>query len=350
MPLCKKKHSLQIWVYLISTIMFAVHPLIIESVAAERPDLIEGAKKEGELLYYTAMPQAETNVIVRKFMEKYPFIRAKFFYNPTNELLVRILAELRANKLPADVIQIGGVLAEVVRQNGGMGEYVSPELEGIPDELKDPKGHWGSSYIQTNVIAYNTRLVKGKDIPKSYQDLLNPKWKGKMAFARNEVKWLIAQLGIMGEEKGLRYMRQLAEQDLKLFPSKVTVMTMLAAGEVSIAVNSLADLLEKMKQAGASVDWVAVNPVHTTVIPIFVAKNPSHPNAAKLFVNFVLSKEGAMAIKSINFIPSRPDVPPDPPRLTQGITFYPDKMESITRFDEFNRMFKTIFLDAKGRR
>jgi iron(III) transport system substrate-binding protein len=307
---------------------------------------VSGAKSERKVVLYTAMVQQDTNVVLNKFMERYPFVDARYNYAPTDQLLAKVSAEFRAGKLQADVIQIGGVLAEVLKRQGVMGNYVSPELKAIPDDFKDPEGLWGSAYIQTNVIGYNTRLVNREDIPKSYEELLDPKWMGKLGMARNEVKWFIAQLGIMGEKKGLEFMRKLSKQQIKFFPTKTVVGVMLAAGEISIAVNALADGLEKEKAKGAPVEWVAVNPVHTTILPIFVAKGAAHPNAAKLLVDFVLSKEGQTVIKSFNRIPTRQDVLPDPPRLVQGLKFYPDQMESVDRFAEFDKMFRDIFLSG----
>jgi len=317
----------------------------IAVMAATRQEIIEGAKKEGEILYYTATDQSDSTRIVNKFMEKYPFIRARFFRSTSVPLLAKILAELRVGKLPADVIQLGGVLGEIVGQHGGMGDYVSPELEGIPEGFKDPKGLWGSAYMQPCVIGYNTNLVKGSDIPKSYQDLLNPKWKGKkLAFETVQATWLIARIGIMGEEKALQFMQKLAEQELKMFSSKATTRTMLAAGEIPITINATLDQMWELKKNGAPVDWVAVNPVQTMVFPIFTTKTAPHPNAAKLFVDYILSKEGQIFQRSLNRIPTRRDVPPDPPRLIQGMTFYPDKMEEVNRYDEYSRMFNKIFV------
>jgi iron(III) transport system substrate-binding protein len=319
--------------------------ILLSSTAMGTENLVSGAKNERQVVLYTAMVQRDTNVIINKFMEKYPFIQARYNYAPTDQLLAKVSTEFRAGKLQADVIQIGGVLAEVLKKQGVMGNYVSPELKAIPDDFKDPEGLWGSAYIQTNVIGYNTRFVNRRDIPKSYEELLDPKWKGKLGMARNEVKWFIARLGIMGERKGLDFMRKLSKQQIKFFPTKTVVGVMLGAGEIEVAVNSLADGLEKEKAKGAPVEWIAVNPVHTTILPIFVAKGATSPNAAKLLVDFVLSKEGQTVIKSFNRIPTRRDVLPDPPRLVQGLKFYPDQMDSVDRFEEFDKMFRDIFLN-----
>jgi iron(III) transport system substrate-binding protein len=318
---------------------------LLPSAAAGSENLLSGAKNERQVVLYTAMVQRDTDIILRKFMEKYPFIQARYSYAPTDQLLAKVSTEFRTGKLQADVIQIGGVLAEVLKKQGVMGNYVSPELKAIPDDFKDPDGLWGSAYIQTNVIGYNTRFVNRRDIPKTYEELLEPKWKGKLGLARNEVKWFIARLGIMGEKKGLDFMRKLSKQEIKFFPTKTVVGVMLGAGEIDVAVNSLADGLEKEKAKGAPVEWIAVNPVHTTILPIFVAKGALNPNAAELLVDFVLSKEGQTVIKSFNRIPTRRDVLPDPPRLVQGLKFYPDQMDSVDRFEEFDKKFREIFLN-----
>jgi iron(III) transport system substrate-binding protein len=338
--LMQPRNSLRLFMP-VSGILFA----LLTSAAMGSEDLVSGAKNERQVVLYTAMVQGDTNVILNKFMQKYPFIQAKYNYAPTDQLLAKVSTEFRAGKLQADVIQIGGVLAEVLKKQGVMGNYVSPELKAIPDEFKDPEGFWGSAYIQTNVIGYNTRLVSREDIPKSYEDLLDPKWKGKLGMARNEVKWFIARLGIMGEKKGLDFMRKLSQQQIKFFPTKTVVGVMLGAGEIEVAINALADGLEKEKAKGAPVEWVAVNPVHTTILPIFVAKGATNPNTAKLLVDFVLSKEGQTVIKSFKRIPTRRDVLPDPPRLVQGLKFYPDQMDSVDRFQEFDKMFREIFLN-----
>jgi len=304
--------------------------------------LVEGAKKEGHLVYYTAMGLADSNALVKRFQEKYPFISTEIFRAEGEKLLVRIMTEARAGRYVPDVIQLSDFRSYAVKKEGLLMKYFSPESKAYPEGFKDPEGYV-TIYFNSNVIGYNTKLVPAREAPKDYQDLLQPKWKGKLGMDMTDIKWFVGQLKIMGEEKGLEYMRKLARQN-PIYNSSATLVTeLLAASEFPLAVNVYAHQIEEMKRHGAAVEWVGVQPVLATPQLIGVASHAQHPNSGKLFVDFALSKEGQELIRGFNRVSAREGVISNPPRLTANIKFSVVDTRLADSMERYQKMFREIF-------
>jgi iron(III) transport system substrate-binding protein len=219
-----------------------------------------------------------------------------------------------------------------------------PEMKHYQKGFIDPEGYWVSIYILTHVIAYNSNLVTGSDIPKRYEDLLDPKWKKRMALDSEEYVWFANMLQSRGREKALSLMRGLAKQDLSFRRGHNLLDDLLAAGEFPVVVDTYAADIEKLKSKGAPVDWVPVEPVIASHKFTGISNHAQHPNAAKLFVNFLLSKKGQQIIADrLGRIPSRFDVKPNPPKLTQGITFYPEDLSLARNFDAMVKLYNDVF-------
>ena len=141
-------------------------------------------------------------------------------------------------------------------------------------------------------MAYNTNLLKPQDLPKGYDDLLDPKWKGKMLMDSRETEWYASMLQILGREKALRLMRGLAKQDLSFRPGRTLITQVLASGEAPLAVNDYDHLVQSAKKRGAPVESLPITPVVSRVTPIALGRYAPHPNIGKLFIDFSLSEEG----------------------------------------------------------
>jgi iron(III) transport system substrate-binding protein len=152
---------------------------------------------------------------------------------------------------------------------------------------------------------------------------------------------------IMGRDKGHEFMKKFAGQDLQMRKGHTRLSQLVAAGEVALATVVYSNRVERMKAIGAPIDWVRFKgPTITALNAISIPERAPHPNAAKLFVDFALSKEGQSLLRGLRRIPARPDVLPDPPSLTKGLNLYPARPEgmiesyneTVARFDEiFNR-------------
>lgn len=320
---------------------------IAYGASADREKLLEGAKKEGKLVLYTGMDVEEANQYTKEFTKKYPFIKPDVFRSSGEKVQAKFLVEHRANVHNADIFQTSIVQVYQLKNAGLLAKYISEESAAYTEGFKDPLGYWTAFYLIPYVIGYNTKLVSAKDAPNSYEELLNPKWKGQIGLETEEYQWFYHLVQILGKEKGQDYMRRLAGQTLQMRKGHTLLAQLVAAGEMALAVVVYSNRVERMKSSGAPIDWVRFKgPTITAINAISIPEKAPHPNAAKLFVDFVLSSEGQNLLRGLRRIPARPDVLPDPPSLTKGLNLYaarPEGMiesynETVTRFDEiFNK-------------
>jgi iron(III) transport system substrate-binding protein len=312
------------------------------TLLAAEAQLIERAKKEGTFLLYTSMNTPDVNQIFDGFRKRYPFITPKSYTTRSAALLERIVTEARAGKHFADVIQGNAFTLYLLAKKGHTEPYISPEAKAFPDSFRDPAGGWVAAYLQLNVISYNTKLVNKSEAPKGYEDLLNPKWKGKMGLDDKQYIWFDGLLKVMGREKGLAYFKRLATQGIHFRSGNTLLANLLAAGEFGILINARPESVDELKQKGAPVEWVAPRPTTANVLPIAVAKNAQHPNAAKLFMDHMLSEEGQRILSAMSRTPARPGIPSSNPRLS-GLEIAINDPGMAERFDQVVEVYKSVF-------
>ena len=304
--------------------------------------LIEGAKKEGKLVIYTSMTVDQAQKLNDAFKAKYPFIQPSMFRAVGERLLTKIMTEAQAGKYDFDVVQSAETQAYFLKKKNLLAKYVSSEVKNIQRPFFDPDGYWAAVYMMPNVVGYNTRMLKRNEVPKSDEDLLNPKWKGKIGMDHTKPEWFSWKLRRMGEEKGLAYMKKLGAQEFKLYSGLTILTSLLAAGEFPLVLNTYLHNVEDVRRKGAPVDWVAQDPVFTKFQPIGVGSKAAHPNAAKLLVDFMLSEEGQKIIASFGRVPTRRGVS----TTAQGIDKLNYVIDEIGAGDDFNKnyeLFRNIF-------
>ena len=263
--------------------------------------LIEGAKKEGKLSLYTGLIVDQVVRPVKDAFEKeYPFIQLEFFRANAERLAQRMLAEYQAKRYEVDVIS-GSAAATILQRAGLMQRFYSPPIAEYPPELKDPKGFWGSTNVYFMTLGYNTRAVKPSELPKTYEDLLNPRWKGQMMWSTSRGSGAPQFIGnilmTMGQEAGKAYLRKLKAQNIaKSTASARQILDLVIAGEYPLAIQIFNHHAYISKAAGAPVDWQPLEPVTATNNSIGLAKNAPHPYASMLFLDFVLSKKGPASV------------------------------------------------------
>jgi iron(III) transport system substrate-binding protein len=311
-----------------------------DSAAAK---LIEGAKKEGKMVFYSSLNIEDNNGLLKKFEEKYPFIKTELNRLTADRLLIRFQSEARAKKPVADVLLNGGARTYITKKEGLLMKYVSPESKFYGPGFKDPDGYWTDAYLNAHVLVYNTRMVKAQEVPQSHADLLKPQWTGRFVMVSKAYEWFLKILKLQGEDKGLEYFKQLAAQKPGLRIGSSQIADLVAAGEHPIGINTYSTNIEDLKARGAPVEWVALDPVIAILHPLAISATAPHPNAAKLFVDYVLSKEGMLVLRSFKRIPSRLDVEPSVARLTKGIKFHPSEPELAEEFDKYARIFQSLF-------
>ena len=316
--------------------------LVARLYAADQEAVIEGAKREGALVVYTSMSVDQAQRILDVFKSRYPFLKTTMFRAVGERLLTKIMTEAQAGKYDFDAVQSAESQAYFLKKKNLLQKYVSPEMKNIQKPFFDPEGYWAAVYIMPNVIAYNTRMLKRNDVPRTDADLLRPKWKGKMGMDHTKPEWFAWKLKRMGAEKGLAYMKKLGAQEFRLYAGLSVVTNLLAAGEFPLVLNTYLHNVEDIKRKGAPVDWVVQDPVFTKFQPLGIGFKAQHPNAAKLFADFMLSEEGQRIIASFGRIPTRRGVTAS----VQDLDKLNYVIDDIGAGDDFNKnyeLFRSIF-------
>ena len=300
------------------------------------------AEAEGKLMFYATFNAADSKTLVDGFKQLFPEIDAVFYRSTDSALMERILTESRAGQNLWDMVVTTSFYGHNLKKRGLLASYDSPERKFYRDGYKDPQATWTSSYTNYAAFGYNSRAVAKRGVPKSYDDLLKPEWKGQIGMDSRAYEWFGTMLKAMGEEKGLAYMRELAKQT-QLRAGRTLLAQLVAAGEFAGALTAYSQTFEVLKPSGAPVDWVYLNPVFANIHPTGIAAKAPHPNAARLFLDFVLSKRGQELIRGMNRIPDRTDVAPSQARLIEGIKPAFAPMEVLENFERYGKTFHDVF-------
>jgi iron(III) transport system substrate-binding protein len=218
-------------------------------------------------------------------------------------------------------------------------------VKAYPSGLFASNALWSGFFLLPNVVIFNTTLVNPKDAPKNYNELLDPKWRGKLAVSDVGVNWYHGMVQYMGAEKGRAYMKALAKQNVMIAAGGNRNMVELTmAGEYPIAIGAYSHRVGQYQKKGAPMGWMKDDVIIVTPQAIGVSSHGKSPNAAKLIVDYVLSTEGQSLLRKLGRVPAHPKVDADPPELTKDRKFfYSDIVDGGTRFNELNAEFREIF-------
>jgi iron(III) transport system substrate-binding protein len=310
--------------------------------AQSEDELIRGAKKEGKVVFWSSMRIEDSRALAAGFEAKFPFIKVDIFRAGGEQIVNRALAEHLAGKTTYDVLNAFAL--KVVQNKGLLQSYAAPEATHYPAGFRDPQHYWVSLYSGYNVIGYNTKLVSKADAPKSWDDLLNPRWKGKLGMDDEEYFWHAGMLKYWGEEKGKRYMEALSRQGLQFRNGHALLADLLSVGEFPVTVVVYPDHIEMMKAKGQPVEWVkTTDPILVNLAPVGVAAKAPQPNAAKLLLNYSISREGQEILQKARRASARHDVPPVvpdmDPRKLKLVALDPDIPTNAEYIKDFRRVF-----------
>ena len=312
------------------------------SATATNEALIEAAKREGEVVYYASMNLSEANAIIAEFEKRHPFIKVKLNRTGSEKLLAKVMTEYRAKKLPADVIQTVEFSMHLFNRAGVLSPFIPRDNSQYPSEFKE-EGFWTTVYYNPYVVAYNTKLVPRQTVPKRYEDLLDPKWKGRMMMDGTKADWFGGILQIMGQERGLKYMRDLAKQQLSPREGHELLAQLVAAGEGSMDVNIPIASVERMKERGAPIDWTAVGAAPAIMVGIGLSSQAAHPNAAKLYMDFVLSRDGQKLMRTPGRLVARSDLAREQADLVKEVKVTPVNPALAEKLGEYAKQLRAIF-------
>jgi iron(III) transport system substrate-binding protein len=236
--------------------------------------LEESARAENEVVLYSSLNNEQIVTLVDAFKKKYPAIKPSFYRGTSERVLQRAITEAKAGRFAVDVLTSAGF------------------------------------QVQLNTMGYNTQLVRALDAPKKYEDLLAPKWKGKIGVNLQDPEWYVNLQRRMGKEKARGFLKALAAQQPGLRDGHNITAQLLAAGEFHVVTNTYAHIVARIKGQGGPVHYVFDEPVITYVHPTALAKSAPHPNAGKLLMSFILSADGQKMLRDQGRIPGHRDLDP----------------------------------------
>ncbi|MFC1815442.1 ABC transporter substrate-binding protein [Thermodesulfobacteriota bacterium] len=299
-----------------------------------------------KIVWYTTIGVDDAKKLSNRFEEIYPFIKVETSRLGADKLLNRVLAEARAGRHSYDVNDNGVSEFEILISKGFIAKYLSPQMKFYPEDHRHPEGYWTGIYSNQIVVAYNTGLVSPREVPKTYKELLDPKWKGKMGMDTRSYYWFSIMMKIMGgEEKGLQYMKKLSEQNISFRRGRNLITILVSAGEMSIGIGLYNHAVEQLKEKGAPIEWFAIEPVIVKTHPTGISSHPPHPNAARLFLDFLLSREGQKVISSVYRIPTRTDVDAIAPGLKiEDKKTFPLDLSVAKDFERHVKLFRKVLM------
>jgi iron(III) transport system substrate-binding protein len=232
-------------------------------------------------------------------------------------------------------------------KNEGFFAVALPRSTDLIEGARRPHGEWIATYLSIWVQAYNTKLIAKTDLPRTFQDLLDPKWKGKLGMEGNIPEWYATVALHMGEEKGIAFFRELAARNgISVRSGHSLLNNMVAAGEVPLALTMYQFLAEAAKRKGAAVGWFVMEPAVARMSGVGIARRAPHPNAALLFYDFMLSVEAQKVLLSLDYVPTNAQVPS--PFTGRRFTLV-DPAVALDQGDKWRRSFEEVILKQGGR-
>ncbi len=318
--------------------MFLALPTLVFS--DER--MLEGAKKEGQLVFYSGIPVPDAQALLSAFEKKYAFIKATFYRATGPALVSRIQTEQRAGHYAWDVMNSTGFEPYVLVEQGYFGKYDSPERKHFPEGHKDSEGYWTTMYTTPHLVSYNTRLVSAKDLPKDYFDLLDPKWKGQLGLDSSDFEWYANLKKTWGRERARKFIDGLRKQNIRLIQGRALLTELLGSGEFAILANNYLQNVVEAKHKGNAVDFLALDPVIAGAGLVGINKAAPHPNAARLFIDFVLSREGQDLIVKTDRSSVRKDVAGNPLDMIKNVRVIPSDLNLGKNYLETREEYREI--------
>jgi iron(III) transport system substrate-binding protein len=270
--------------------------------------LIAGAQKEGMLQFYTTIPPEYLKPLTEEFEKKYG-VKVDVWRARSEAVLQRVMAEAKGGRWTVDVVESISPPMEALYREKLTQEVRSPEHKNLIDGVLPAHREWAPTLVFIFVQAYNTAKVKKEELPKTYEDLLDPKWKGRLSIEASDHEWFYSVLRDMDQKRGtgsgLKFFQQLVTGNgLSTRVGHPLLVNLVASGEVPLALTVYQYSPEQLKKKGAPIDWFAIEPAVAISDGMAVMKNAPHPHAALLFYDYLLSEEGNKQIARIGYAPA----------------------------------------------
>jgi iron(III) transport system substrate-binding protein len=302
------------------------------------------AKKQKEVVVYTSLNLKDSVPIAEVFEKKYG-VKLTLWRSSSEKVLQRAVTEARAGRFSVDAFELNGPEMEALYREGLLDEFYSPQAKNIPPAGKPKHRHWVADRFNFFTIAYNTNLVKPADVPNSYQDLLNPRWVGKIGIEAGDTDWFASMIKSMGEQKGLEFFRKLAGMKPQLRTGHTLMAELVVSGEIPLAATIYNHNAERLEVKGAPIRWKALPPTFGRPNAVAVAKHAQRPHAALLFADFMLSLEGQTLIKERNRVPASTAVDTKLNKFPYAMI---DPALVLDEADKYEKLWSELFLKGQA--
>jgi iron(III) transport system substrate-binding protein len=301
--------------------------------------LSRGACAQPVVNLYSSMAEKDLRRLVAEF-ERRQGVKVNVWRSGKNRVLQRVISEARAGRHEVDVIHNPAPEMEALHQEKLLKALDSPLHANLIPQAVAPHKAWAGPRVYVFVQAYNTRLVPKAELPQTYADLLQPRWKGRIAIEGKEQEWFFTLVQAMGEAEGLKYFRALAANGLQVRMGNALLTNLVVAGDVPFALTLYSYLPEQAKRAGAPVDWIALAPTIAATDAVGIAARAPHPQLAQQLYDFMLG-EGQALMAEMGHVVSHRRISPELERFK--LTFI-DPATVIQDYDRWTKLFEdTIY-------
>jgi iron(III) transport system substrate-binding protein len=306
--------------------------------------VLDGARKERHAVIYTSLNTKDSIPIIQAFEKKFG-VKIELWRSSSEKVLQRALTEHRAGRFAVDGFELNGPELEALYREGLLEEFWSPQFVNIPPQGFAKHRHYVADRFNFFTIAYNTKLVKPNEVPNSYEDLLHPRWVGKLGIEASDTDWFGSIVKHMGEAKGLEFFRKLAQMKPQMRTGHTLMAELVSSGEIPIAATIYNHNAERLAVNGAPIKWKALNPTFGRPNGIAVAKRAERPHAALLFADFMLSLEGQRLIKARNRVPASN-------KVESNLNDFPyemiDPVVVIDEAEKWEKIWSQLFLKGQA--
>ena len=302
--------------------------------------LIEGAKKEGELTIYTSAQADDLGALAGAYEKKYG-VKVSMWRASSEKVLQRAVAEARAGRHTMDIAETNGPEMESMHREKILQLVKSPHHADLIPQALHPHGEWVGTRLNVFVQAYNTKAVRKEDLPRRWEDLLDPKWKGKLGIEQEDSDWLAGMLGEIGEAKGAKLFKEIvAKNGISVRKGHTLLAQLVVSGEIPLALTVYNYKAEQLKGKGAPIGWFAIGNAIARPNGVGVARGAPHPHAAVLFYDFEISEEGQKILAKRDFVPTSRKV--DTPLNKLPMKFV-DARVTLDEYDKWAKLYEELF-------
>jgi len=302
------------------------------------------AKAEGTFTWYTSFAEKDIPPVVEPFEKKYG-VKVRVWRASTEKVLQRTLAEAQARRYDVDAIHVSSPEMEALHREKVLQPVSSPHFANLVAGAVPAHREWVATLLSVWVQAYNTNAIPKHELPKTYRDLLDPRFKGKLGIEVEDQEWFATVALSMGEEEGFRFFRELvAKNGISVRKGHTLLTNLVVSGEVPFALTVYNYMAEQAKRKGAPVDWIALDPAVARTNGMGIARRASHPNAALLFYDYFIS-EAQPLIAGLDYVPSNTTVASPLKGLPVRLV---DAAQALDQADKWGKLWNDIIVKRSG--